>query len=307
MRKACALAEGLDEKDIGFRIGPRINAVGRLKHARYVVEAFLEDDPRALIEFMEECNEERRDIQGKIVEEAFTAASSELGNPILFLGSQWHTGVVGIAASKVAETFWRPTWLFDINGEQCKGSARSIPGFDVTEAMMSCSSLFLKFGGHAAAGGFHFESRNLEAIKKALISYAEQKKSQQPELWNSRISYDCQLADDLTTTKLLACLDGLKPFGHGFDEPRFLIRSEIEKVSFYKDKKTGAPKHTALFMKAGAQASSLKVMFFNEVFEDLKPGTLLETLVTAQKNNWRGREEVSLFGVDLQPPQRDEC
>ncbi len=68
---------------------------------------------------------------------------------------------------------------------------------------------------------FHFESRNLEAIKKALISYADQKKSQKPELWNSRISYDCQLADDLTTTKLLACLDGLKPFGHGFDEPRF--------------------------------------------------------------------------------------
>ena len=155
----CKVLEKVDETDVGFRIGPRINAVGRLRHANEVVEAFISDNFDELIKNMGECNEERKLIQKGIYEDANEKASNYGDSPILFLGGDWHPGVVGIAASKICEKYWRPVWLFNTEGEYCKGSARSIVGFDVTEAMMSCGDLFHKFGGHAAAGGFSFKKR----------------------------------------------------------------------------------------------------------------------------------------------------
>ena len=88
---------------------------------------------------------------------------------------------------KSVEKFWSPVWLFKRDGEYCKGSARSIPGFDVTEAMMSCGDLFHKFGGHAAAGGFSFKAENEEAIRKALTDYAEKQYESNKEIWDSKV------------------------------------------------------------------------------------------------------------------------
>lgn len=294
---------GADEKDVGFRLGPRINAVGRLEHADLVIKAFVDEDPEPLIALMDECNDRRKAIQRKIVDEAQALAGAKSDAPIVFLGGDWHQGVVGIAASKIAEEFWRPTWLFQRfvgpdGVSMCKGSARSIPGFDVTAAMVAAGAHFAKFGGHAAAGGFSFLPENETAVFEALCAYAEAERQRRPELWQSRISYDCSLPRALTTLDLANALADLKPFGHGFEEPRFLIEAEILGTDFYQDKQTGRPRHTAVRLK-GAHGPQ-KLMFFNDVLEELRDVRRARFVVSAAKDNWMGRESLTLFGHDVE-------
>lgn len=296
---AAAVGSKMDEKDVGFRLGPRINAVGRLEHAHTVVKAFIEEDSDDLIHYMGTCNEKRKLIQKSIVEEATVLAKEQVNDPILFTGGNWHPGVVGIAASKIAELFWRPVWLYEKKGGICKGSARSIPGFDVTEAMSSCKELFTKFGGHKAAGGYSFPEENEEAIRHALIEYAESKKQENPEIWQSKIEFDCEVPLELLELEVTDLLDEMKPFGHGFEEPRFLIDAEVESVVFYKDKQTGEPRHTALTIY-GPRKKKLKVMFFNEVHEAFETAERVKLLATASKNTWRNMTSLSLMGLDYE-------
>jgi single-stranded-DNA-specific exonuclease len=301
LKEACALDKGLDEKDVGFRIGPRINAVGRLHHAREVIHAFIHNEPEALVSFMDTCNEERKLIQNRIVREAQVLANQHAEEPVLFLGSEgWHTGVVGIAASKIAESFWRPTWLFERQEEVCKGSARSIPGFDVTDAMAAAGHLFEKFGGHRAAGGFTFKRENEEAIRAALIQYAQQIRAIQPDIWTSKVHYDCEVPGHLLHLDLAYELEHMKPFGHGFEEPLFCMEGEVKNVRFLQDRATGEPKHTSVMVIPDGGAMQ-KIMFFHDVIEGLEFAKRARFLVYAGKNTFRGQTSLSLMGKDWEP------
>ncbi len=297
LMEASAMLFSADEKDIGFRLGPRINAVGRLEHAGIVVRAFVEEHPDQLIQFMGECNEKRKRIQQRIVEEALAQAEDFRDDPVLFLGGDWHQGVVGIAASKVAEAHWKPTWLFHRGELACKGSARSIQGFDVTEAMVQCGRLFEKFGGHRAAGGFSFSPDREADIRSALLAHAGSLREQHPELWQSVKAYDCELPMDLASLDLANELGDLKPFGHAFEEPVFMVRAAVAGCQFYRDKATGEPRHTALSI-CGRGGQPQKVMFFNEVHADLQSASTVELLVTASANTFRGETSLQLSGVD---------
>ena len=182
-----------------------------------------------------------------------------------------------------------------------KGSARSIPGFDVTEAMAACKELFIKFGGHQAAGGFTFDLANEEKIREALNSYAQSAREQQPEIWNSKITFDCSVNSQLLNVQLADLLQDLKPFGHGFEEPVFQLIGKVNKVQFYYDKVTGDPKHTAVFLDFGLAnrtKSPLKIMFFNEVIEALEWEEHAAFLVTCGKNTYRGQTDLALYGKD---------
>lgn len=296
LRHACADLEALDEQDVGFRIGPRINAVGRLKHANAVIEAFIHENPDQLIQYMGECNEERKTLQKRIVDEAMDMALQYADDPILFLGGDWHPGVVGIAASKVAEKYWKPTWMFNHSEQVCKGSARSIPDFDVTDAMGAAGHLFDKFGGHKAAAGYSFSKERIDEIRASLISAANDLRMKSPDIWQSKISYDCHLPLDLANLELISSLDSLKPFGHGFEEPLFEISAEIVDVIFYKDKLTGLAKHTAVTVANGYKRH--KIMFFNEVYTELESLPKARFLVSATKNHYMGRTQLSLIGRD---------
>lgn len=296
--KACSVDnENFDERDVGFRLGPRINAVGRLDHADKVIEAFIGEKIDPLIRYMNVCNERRKKLQAQIVEEAIVQAEEFREDPILFLGGDWHQGVVGIAASKIAEKFWKPTWLFNRN-EVCKGSARSLPVFDVTNAMTFAKDSFMKFGGHRAAGGFSFKLENEESIRKQLLEYANHYRNQEPGIWESTIHYDCTLPLNLAEIRLMDHLSPLRPFGHGFEEPLFKVTSRIADVRFYNDKETGKPKHTAVFLESKGKKEQ-KVMFFNEVHTALKGVREADFLVTTSRQNWQGQPQLSMIGQDF--------
>ena len=291
--EACQVS-GISEQDVGFRLGPRINAVGRIEDANAVVEAFIQDNPDKLIQFMGECNEKRKTIQSFIVDEAKRSAAQFDENAIIFAGGDWHSGVVGIAAGRLADEFWKPTWLFQRGEDICRGSARSIPGVDVTDLMSAAKEFFIGFGGHAAAGGFSFHPDNEEKIKSRLLEASQSLKSQQSHLWESRVQYDCFLEDHLVSLDLIAALEGMRPFGHGFEEPEFCIRGEVTKVAYYNDKQTQKPAHTSVWLKNG-----MKVMLFHNVVE-IDPDTEVLFLVQLQKNEWRGNISVSLIAKDYQ-------
>ena len=296
---ACDGNGGLNEQDLGFKIGPRINAVGRLDHGHKIVNAFIGEDSDSLISYMADCNDERKMIQESIWLEAFEIAKKQDNAPILFVGGPWHIGVIGIVASRLAETFWKPVWIYSTQKESIlKGSVRSIPGFDVTEAMMSCGHLFEKYGGHGAAAGFSLLADKKDEVKKSLVTYAEEKKNENINLWKSSVTYDFALKDSLMSHGLLDTLDRLRPFGQKFPEPIFLIQATVIKVVFYPDKQTGEKKHTCIFIK-NSLGKEFKVLFFNRVYEEIYLNKRGRFLVTVQKNFWRNRVSLSLFGVDF--------
>lgn len=298
LREAAAIFKNADEKDVGFRLGPRINAVGRLGHANQVIEAFLSQNVDPLVEYMNLCNERRKQIQEKIVREADALARQTKDGRILFLGGDWHPGVIGIAASKIAERYWKPTWLFQRQDGVCKGSARSIPGFDVTAAMQSVGTAFSKFGGHKAAGGFTFDEQQESAIARGLEEYAQKEFDLNAELWQSRIQYDCELPLELADLPLCDHLDELKPFGMGFEEPKFFVQGSLAGVDFLRDKKTGEPRHTAVTLKP-SNGRPQRIMFFNEALTELEGRDQAQFIVSVSRNTFRGRTSVSLLGHDL--------
>lgn len=298
LRSAAKLSE-TDEKDIGFKLGPRINAVGRLEHAHLIIEAFINEDPSELIVFMNSANERRRQIQSTILEDARRQVKQHLHEPILFLGGDWHPGVVGIAASKIAEEQWKPTWLFQRKDGVCKGSARSIRGFDVTEAMQSCKELFTKFGGHAAAGGFTFEERHENEIRSRLEIFAANIKDKHPGLWESSLTYDCEVPGQLLTKDILSTLEDLKPFGHCFEEPKFRITGQLNRIQYFYDKISGKPKHSCLWIYS--QNQEHRVLFFNDVITDAEIGGQHSFIVSVEKNVFRGTTNLSITGHDWTP------
>jgi single-stranded-DNA-specific exonuclease len=288
----------VDEMDIGFRLGPRINAVGRLDHGKKVVEAFINENSSPLISYMDECNTTRQMLQKDIVAQAQVQALDYQDDPLLFLGGDWHKGVVGIAASKIADKFWKPVWLFSKQNEQifC-GSARSIPEFDVVKAMSSQKDLWINFGGHQAAGGFSFAAKDEAKIRSGLCAYAKSLKNKTPNIWSSKIDYDGEISLELLRPQLLQVLDDLKPFGHGFTTPVFMLTAKVLGFGHYNDKQSGEKKHT--YVIVDLVKGSQRIMFFDQVIIDFVPNKTLKFLCQVSKNYWQGKYQMSLTGCDF--------
>jgi single-stranded-DNA-specific exonuclease len=227
-----ALAESqraLVAGDVGFRLGPRINAAGRMDVARDVVELFTSKDPercRAIAARLDLLNRERQNEEARILTEidARLADSSEWKSKYCLVldGDGWHRGVVGIVASRVVEKTGRPALVIAKDGEEAHGSGRSIAALHLLEALESCHDLFTRFGGHEHAVGFSLPSARLDELKHRLNSFAEQRLSQDDLIPEVTVDAEIQLAS--VTPKLRDSLCQLEPFGQGNPEPVFSAR-----------------------------------------------------------------------------------
>jgi len=154
----------------------------------------------------------------------------------------------------------------------------------------------------AAAGGFTFDVSREAEIRAALIDFATETRNKAPAMWESRLGFDCQIPAGLLSLEIADLLDEMKPFGHGFEEPRFVIEAPVVEVRYFYDKATGNPKHTAVFVeKARGKSdgkSREKILFFNEVIQTLKPGMTSRFVVSCSRNTWRGTTSLSLMGHD---------
>jgi single-stranded-DNA-specific exonuclease len=216
--------------DVGFRLGPRINAAGRMDVARDVIELFTSKSPDRWREIAEKLNqlnlarqEEEQRIVAAIEEELATGPDISDKFCLVFDGDGWHRGVVGIVASRVVEKTGRPALVVAKDGEEAHGSGRSISAFHLLEALESCRGLFTRFGGHAHAVGFALPSASLPELKLRLDTFARGRLTPEDLLPELNIDADITLKD--VTPELLENLRQLEPFGQGNPEPVFASQS----------------------------------------------------------------------------------
>ncbi len=228
LMELCAIREPVRAWDVAFRLAPRLNAAGRLADAHDALELLLTEDlttARRLALHLDQRNRQRQREQDRIFQQALdqVAASPELLEmPVLVLASEdWHIGVVGVVASKLVEEFARPVVLLCVEGETARGSARSVPGFHITEALESCGDILTRYGGHELAAGLELPAERVGELRSRLCEAAEG-----VELENRSEAMAPLIPAQLgeMTLGAVADLGRLEPFGEGNPEPVFLAR-----------------------------------------------------------------------------------
>ena len=208
--------------DVGFKIGPRINAAGRLASANTAIDLFAAPDEEAAWQICSELdrmNAERQLIEVQVRESA--EAQIRGGERILILaGEGWHRGVLGLTAGRIAQRYHRPTLVMAIEGDACIGSGRSIPTIDLHGALDTVSELFTHFGGHEFACGFSLEARNLVELRTRLHAFFE---SVQEDSFRREAQVDAALTLGEIDGEFLAAHEMLQPFGAGNTQPLFLV------------------------------------------------------------------------------------
>ena len=220
------LGRDLAAGDVGFRLGPRINAAGRMDVARDVIELFTCKEPercREIATKLDQLNAERQVEEARIVQEIEKelAAAPDLTGRfcMVFDGEGWHRGVVGIVASRVVEKTGRPALVIAREGEEAHGSGRSISALHLLDALESCRELFTRFGGHAHAVGFALPSPAVAELKHRLNVYVQSKVTEQDLIPELKISAEVPLRS--VTPELMNSLLALEPYGQGNPEPVF--------------------------------------------------------------------------------------
>lgn len=225
----CRDGKGMSAYDLGFRLGPRINAAGRMDAARAVVELFATVDPfeaQRLAEHLDRRNQERKQVQQEIFERAIAELENgdggEQSHVAVIAGEGWHRGVIGIAASKIAERINRPCVVISIEGEIAHGSARSIEAYHLLNGLTECSDLFEKFGGHSHAAGITIRPDRIPLLRRRLNAHAAANLSD--EQLQPCVKIDAELPVAEITFALADQLSALEPFGAGNPRPVFLTR-----------------------------------------------------------------------------------
>ena len=285
---------------IGFRIAPRINAAGRMDVARHVVELLECEDfatARKLAAVLDSRNRERQQMQQKITELALFEADSWTGRHfVVVAGENWHRGVIGLAASKIAEKLYRPTIVLSTENGIAHGSARSIANFHLLNALESCPELFEQFGGHAAAAGMKMKTENMDAGREKLDQHAKTALSDTdltPELM-----IDAVVTSQTLSLQLLEDIKKLEPFGAGNPKPVFVTRELFLRNEPYLMKE----KHLKLQL-ADRTGKRFEAVWWDGVEKSKKqtlmPDTSIEVAYTAEANTWQGNTRLQLVVEDL--------
>jgi single-stranded-DNA-specific exonuclease len=224
--RICDLEGRVPETDeIGWRIGPRLNAPGRLGDATVSLDCLYEQDAEQAVRRARQCdtiNEERKEIQGRILEQALEQARPLVAQGqacLLVAGEEWHAGVIGIVASRLVDEFGRPAGVVALEGEIGRGSARSIPGLDLMELLGGAAEHLLRHGGHAAAAGFSVRRDAIDPLRQRLHEVAAPRLA---ALQDGVLEADGELPIERIDLALCKQLRRLAPFGNGNPEPTFI-------------------------------------------------------------------------------------
>ncbi len=219
--------------DIVFKIGPRINASGRMMNGKEAVDLMIENDmtsAREKSKNIDKYNEDRRELDKKITDEAITYIVKHIDTvkqkSIVIYNETWHKGIVGIVASRLTEKYYRPAVVLTKSGEMISGSARSVPGFDVYKAIESCRDILENFGGHTYAAGLTLREQNLQAFTERfnMLSFD----GVEARMMLPQITVDAEISLSQITPTLIAGLDLFNPFGPENENPIFLTREVFD-------------------------------------------------------------------------------
>lgn len=295
---------GLTEKKInsiaiGFTLAPRLNASGRLEKADMAFRLLTTDSGTEATELaiaLDAINKERQSVEERILEDAQRICRKidiSATGALILSSRDWHPGVVGIVASRIADEFYRPTGLIAIKDGVGKGSARSIPGFDLYHALRECSDLLLGYGGHRYAAGFSIAEENIPRLRERLNAIALERIGKDGFVRSLLIDTAMSLND--LTFDLVRAIERLGPFGQGNPEPRLGVRG-LDVLS----SRIVGNNHLRLRVKQG-NGSPFDAIAFKQGNRGnhAKSGSRIAAVFTPRISGWNGKQTVELEIRDL--------
>lgn len=287
--------------DVVFMIGPRINAAGRMKHGLLATELLCENDiekVKTLAKDIEDFNASRKDTDRTITGEALKLIKEnkeEERFTTVVYQPHWHKGVIGIVASRLTETYYRPTLVFTKSGEKLAASARSVKGFDVYDALESSAEFIEQFGGHKYAAGLTLEETNFEKFKSKFEEVV--KSSIDPDLLTPEIQFDSELEFSDITPKFIRILKQFAPFGPRNMKPTFVSRN-VSTTGFVKVLGEEGLHLKANLVQNGVVLTSIG-FGLGEKKEIMDSKENFDIIYTIEENEWNGTTTVQLNLKDL--------
>ena len=287
----------VDSTTISFGLAPRINACGRIGKAQEALQLFLtenKDEAKQIAERLNEYNKQRQEIEKEIFEQAREQVENEKQEKqVLVLGSDgWHHGVIGIVASKITELYFKPSILICFEGEDGKGSGRSIPGFDLYEALSKCNTYLEKYGGHSMAVGVGVKKENFEKFKEDFEKYAQ----------NSNICdiipvipIDEEISLQDVSLKAVQELSLLEPFGEANKMPVFLYKN----LKIHSIRTLSEGRHIKLTLQDNNFYIDAIGFQLGHLAEEYQIGDKIDVVGTLEINEFNGRQSVQINLKDL--------
>ena len=290
--------------DVVFIVAPRINAAGRMKHGNHAVTLLTETDYNLAVQYaldIDQFNIDRRDTDQRITEEALQqieALNEQERFTTVVYDESWHKGVIGIVASRLTETYYRPTLVFTKSGDKLSASARSVSGFDVYNALEACSEHIEQFGGHKYAAGLTLKEENYEAFKQAFED--EVSKTIDRSLLVPEIKIDMKINLNTITPKFYRIISQFAPFGPGNMTPIFMSENlrdtgygkgvgEDDKHLKVRVTQTGKEKVAGIGFNLGDKI---------DLILNKKP---FKAVYSVDKNEWNGNVSLQLKLRDIKP------
>ena len=288
--------------DVVFQVAPRINAAGRMKHGSYAVALLMEQDlqkARLMAQEIDVFNSERKDLDRSTTQEVLDliAAQDEADQKsTVVFNPEWHKGILGIVASRVMETYYRPTIVFTKSGDKLAASARSVKGFDIYHALTQCEELIEQFGGHKYAAGLTLDPSKYDAFKERFEHVVAE--SIDPQMLIPEIKIDSRMAMDSISPRFYRILKQFAPFGPGNSAPCFLAE-DLHDTGYARGVGEES-KHLklAVYQPGSAPIGAIGFNLGNKL-ELIRDRQAFSAVFSIEENEWNGRVDLQLKIKDI--------
>lgn len=299
--------EEITSRTLGFVIGPRINASGRLDTARNVIKLLTSksyEEARKIAKQLDELNRKRREIDKRIRDEAVAKVKKDVDleedKGIVLSSPKWHSGVIGIVASRIMERFYRPVFLISIEEDECRGSGRSIPGFHIADSLDECDDLLIRHGGHSAAAGLNIKKENISKFREQFNELACSELSDEDII--RKVNVDLEISPSLLTFQSIEELELMEPFGE--KNPRPIIA--LKGLSLKKSPKLIGERNNHLKFNITAKGAAFDAVGWNmgHMFIPMKNAleskeTRIDIAFEPEINVYKGNRKIQLVLSDL--------
>ena len=294
----------IEAEDISFRVAPRLNSVGRMAEADSGLRLLVASDPgeaERLADHLERQNDERRLTDARVYEDVTKQVRSRLRDDdraVVSWGDDWHPGVIGIVASRLVESYHRPSIVISFDGDMGRGSGRSIEGFHLFNALQECEPMLERFGGHRMAAGFTVRRDRVEELAARLQEMARRDLSDREPVQELRL--DLEVPMKRIGADLLQRLGHLAPFGSGNPTPVLMVRA----VTLERPARVGNDGgHLRFHLVGDGQRVPAIAFRMGRRLQEARASELTDVALEIAENNWNGRREVQARILDFRPTE----
>ncbi len=289
--------------DLGFKLGPRINAGGRVGKSNYGAELLISNDPQKVYQIavgLDKSNKERQSIESLLIDQVNEEVKKFHNHPVLVMaGKNWHEGIIGIVAARIKDKYNKPTILISLNKNIGKGSARSIIGFDIGSEIIKAvqGKILKKGGGHKMAGGFTIDEKNISNFRDTLINSFSKSEAAIPK--DLALYLDTVIAPSAINEDFFEEINYLSPFGSGNNEPKFVV----EDIKVVSSKIVGRDHISSILV--GKDGTTFKGFLWNGVNSSLEPflnkknKKKIDIAGRLRENNWKGIRKIEFMIEDI--------